>query len=501
MAGLISFVFLLAHFTTKIEVGDEGVSALGAWRIASGQVPYRDFFEIITPLSLYVLALAYKVFGVSVLAGRVVSLLYGIMLLLGTYLVSKRFVSEPLLQAVPIAILAPFGVGLWPLPSHHWLVDIFLLFSLLCLDRGLCGGGWHWTFFGGTLCGSGILSLQDQGGYALMAVTAAGAIFWKRFPRRWLIAWLGGVVTPPSLLYLTALNDVPIKTIFYDTLWFPATRYYGIPGNVVGFSAGLRDVAGLAMGPAWSVAPLYAALTLASSVLLFLLPFIAVAGLGYATMKKGFSRPRALLLWAFTASFVGAILHRWSLMNIGWSASLPAIAMAAGLDALAISRVPFWRGFSRAFALLFLAIMVGFSLYRIPMMTPSNLHAVSTPSGGLATLNQKQAESLQGYIDAIIGEIPPGAPAFIRGYVPFVSVLTRHPNPTPFNIFTTPGYNTEQQSGAWIRSLEERGVDWGFSNLYTVNPSDPVDIYLLDNFKVAWQNSEYVLWRRVKKDA
>ena len=73
-----AFAFLavaaaLAHFRTQIDSNDEGLAAMGAWRILRGEVPYRDFFAFATPLSFYLVAPWYALFGPSFTVGRVVT--------------------------------------------------------------------------------------------------------------------------------------------------------------------------------------------------------------------------------------------------------------------------------------------------------------------------------------------------------------------------------------------------------------------------------------------
>jgi hypothetical protein len=71
--ALLAVVVAMAHFRTQIDSNDEGIAAMGAWRILRGEVPYRDFFAIETPLSFYLVAPLYALFGVSFTVGRVVT--------------------------------------------------------------------------------------------------------------------------------------------------------------------------------------------------------------------------------------------------------------------------------------------------------------------------------------------------------------------------------------------------------------------------------------------
>jgi hypothetical protein len=76
--ALLAILAAIAHFRTQIDSNDEGIATMGAWRVLSGQVPYRDFFAIETPLSFYLVAPLYKLFGTTFEVGRVVTQAHGI---------------------------------------------------------------------------------------------------------------------------------------------------------------------------------------------------------------------------------------------------------------------------------------------------------------------------------------------------------------------------------------------------------------------------------------
>jgi len=69
---------------------DEGIVLQGGIRILHGQVPYRDFFSFYTPLSYYVAAAAFRVFGETLVGARVVLLIYSALMSLIVYLLARR---------------------------------------------------------------------------------------------------------------------------------------------------------------------------------------------------------------------------------------------------------------------------------------------------------------------------------------------------------------------------------------------------------------------------
>lgn len=71
----LAILYYLVFINKGIVLYDEGYFAHIAERIVGGEVPYKDFFIQFTPGYFYLLVLFYKLFGVSVLTGRVLTIL------------------------------------------------------------------------------------------------------------------------------------------------------------------------------------------------------------------------------------------------------------------------------------------------------------------------------------------------------------------------------------------------------------------------------------------
>ena len=67
----ISFAFLFVTMGLGVNVYDEGLIVFGAIRVMNGDVLYRDFYANYGPAQFYVLAGLFKVFGPSILIGRI----------------------------------------------------------------------------------------------------------------------------------------------------------------------------------------------------------------------------------------------------------------------------------------------------------------------------------------------------------------------------------------------------------------------------------------------
>src|SRR5262249_48880510 len=75
VAGVIvfclAFAILVLGMDRDVNLYDEGLIATGASRIAAGAIPHRDFYTIYGPGQFYILALAFKFFGPSLLIERI----------------------------------------------------------------------------------------------------------------------------------------------------------------------------------------------------------------------------------------------------------------------------------------------------------------------------------------------------------------------------------------------------------------------------------------------
>ena len=76
--GLVALALFLGFYNLDgyLMNNDEETYIYGAWRVSLGEVPYADFLVVQTPLSFYLAAGVFKIFGPSALAARAMSYLF-----------------------------------------------------------------------------------------------------------------------------------------------------------------------------------------------------------------------------------------------------------------------------------------------------------------------------------------------------------------------------------------------------------------------------------------
>lgn len=440
--------------------GDEGIALMGGWRIFLGQIPHRDFFEFLPPFSFLLLAGFFKIFGPGFFAERLLVMVYAALLIFVSDRLLAHFTKKILPRCLVASFLIPYGVLQWPLPSHHWVVDIVQILALSCLICGLYRSSWWWGIFAGICTSLGCFSMQDQGGYLIVAlIIFFFPLIESREARAKLFSgWVvgGGGVAVIFALYL--LPYVSLSELIYQWVVFPATRYSNVEGNVGALAnLGLQEIG----TPGWIAYlrkyPDYTIPQTCIAVLLPLLPLMGVAVVGLELVKRRHAKPLIGLLVAGGTAFMGGCLHRFAQTNLVWAAPILIIILAVGIGSL----LEYGGKWQRIGAQAFSVVMIGLSLLyaagnlRLKMMGTVNTR-VSGPAGTLIVPAHSTQSSMQIVIDSIEENIPKGAPLFCTEYNAMINFWTLRPNPTRYNFFITPSLHTDEQVDEVINSLDNR---------------------------------------------
>lgn len=493
LAGLSlwGIVFASRFWDHKLLLGDEGVAVLGAQRILEGQVPGRDFFEIIPPFSFLPTALAFRWFGATVAAERGLALLLAALLVLLVDRMLKRCGSGFAERAFALALLVPFGVLYWPVPSHHWWADLLQLGVALCLlntegsGRPLLRG-----LLAGLLSALALFSLQDQGA---LFVVALCALFWvplKGLPafRRLLGGWTLGLACGalPLLGWLLATSGW--RPLWDGWIRFPLTAYRTLPSHRFDPFAGWREVGALWSSGLWSSWPGYVGLLTLCSLVLLLLPVVAGVVLVTAWRRRTLPPPAVGLLGALALAFAVTALRRWSLTNAVWAAPGLLVAVGSGIAALPAGRsrtVARWGLALGAVISFFFSV----ALYRLGA-SPAE---VVTSAGTLRSLARADAAALSGLLDAMETVVPPGEPVFCAGFHSMVNFLSGHPNPSRFNAFVRPLYSTDEHAREVAARLATGQIRWVVGGRGLPPRGDPVGDALRARFRLRYRNPGFGL--------
>jgi hypothetical protein len=126
---LFSVIYLLLFVRVLRRVGDEGLIIYGAQLVAEGALPFRDFMDHVTPGSLYLLALFFKLFGTSFLVARAEVVMVIALTAVLLYWMTRRLYRGPY-DMLPALFCLFMSFPLWPANSHHWDSNLFFLLAL-----------------------------------------------------------------------------------------------------------------------------------------------------------------------------------------------------------------------------------------------------------------------------------------------------------------------------------------------------------------------------------
>jgi hypothetical protein len=242
---IVGFVYLIPGINQPVNIYDEGIIAYSAVRVMDGHVPYRDFWSIYSPAQFYVLALAFKLFGITIMVERVWDTLTRALLAMFVFLLVTRLTSRKLAVLAWGMVLVWLGFYSYSY-QFQWvfygypafpaiaggLASIWLL--TFCFERPQR----RWLVASGVALGITALFRHDFGiycGAGQVIALAAYVVLRAAAPRRaiallrpvvdtlWPFALGAAVIVAPVALYFL-LQAGPAELI-YDLFSFPAVIF------------------------------------------------------------------------------------------------------------------------------------------------------------------------------------------------------------------------------------------------------------------------------------
>jgi len=470
--------------------GDEGIALMGGWRIFLGQIPHRDFFEFIPPFSSLLLALFFTLFGPGFFAERLLVMALALALIVVCDRLLRHYSQNRLARCLAATFLIPYGVMQWPLPSYHWVVDILQIMALYSLASGLCRPSLWWGVCAGACTVLGCFSMQDQGGYLLIALAVLffPLIDKQEIRKKLLLGWcLGGVVVAGAFaIYL--LPQVSLTELVYQWVVFPATRYKNLPGNDGSLlNLGLQEIG----TPGWLESlrqfPDYTLPQTLFSILLPLLPLLSLVTLGLIFAKEqNANKARLGLLAAGGIAFIGGCLHRFSQTNLVWAAPILITILAVGIGRVLDGGSKQQRFGAQVVASGLIGLSLLYMAGDLRLKLTSETTRVSGAAGTLVVPARSTQASMQIVIDGIEKNVPQGAPVFCTESNAMVNFWTLRPNPTRFNFFISPILHTEAQTNEALTALDSHPESYVL--LFMPFPED-------DHFGEQVSQTYRVVWR------
>ena len=129
---IVAAAFYYFFFANKgLVLFDEGYFVHNAERIFNGQLPYKDFALQYGPTFFYLLALLYKIFGPSIIVGRILTVLLCLLIVGVLFLILNKLKVKLWIIFLAFLSLISFGYPLINIPNIVWLNVLLSLLLIL----------------------------------------------------------------------------------------------------------------------------------------------------------------------------------------------------------------------------------------------------------------------------------------------------------------------------------------------------------------------------------
>lgn len=235
MGATVAYLTSLPH---NLGLTDEANFIYQAKRLADGEVMYRDVFDLITPLSMYLTALVFRIFGADMSVARATIAVVHATIVVCIYACSRMTgVRWSLAAAAALAHLA-IAQPTWGFVSQHWFATAATVLVLLSALRCRWRDDPRWTALPGALTGI-VIAVQQQKGVPVLAGMGVLILSTHLLQRRahgdrswripvaqvtYFVVGLVLVIVPPLLLLIAAAG---IEPIVRSLIIFPLVNYRG----------------------------------------------------------------------------------------------------------------------------------------------------------------------------------------------------------------------------------------------------------------------------------
>lgn len=460
---LFTLTLFYLYFFVRVlwRIGDEGTIVYGAQRVAEGSIPYRDFFEVMGPLSFYWLGLFFKIFGTKILVARGLLILTGATTAFLLFWLTRRLYNGNI-DILPSIFYTIISIPLWPGNNHHWDSSLFALLALCSFLLWSDNNKKQYLIASGILTGLTSCIIQQKGFYIFLALIICQITcrYKKNTKNTKLIhivifsaSYAGvGLLTLLFFHLVDGLDDL----IYANLLW-PISNYHNV--NIVPYAHGLIEY----HWSFWSaffrelfpvcIAQLISAIFLAPLFLIAALPVLILLTLisSYWNTRKRekFFTSTTIPFWLVGWALWFSEVHRTDLMHLIYGSPVLLVIFFMNWQTNKYGKVKLISHISYCFIyfpLLFFGIFHVF-------LTSNIDHELQTRRGSILSSTEDTA------LNFLLENTNPNDSVFIYPYYPMYYFLANVTNPTRFSILMH-NINTEEQFLETIASLEHRKVKY-----------------------------------------
>ncbi len=411
---------------------DEGILLEPAQRIASGAVPYKDFFIHMGPGSYWIQALVFKLFGISIQAARIPVILdLALQCALVFWLAAK--LSTRATAALATILFTCFQTANTAalIGQHRWDSATLALIAICCILEAST----PCYIAAGVAIGAAAWCTPSL---ALLILTTLVCLATQKQYRKGLIPFTAGVaITAASGAILLAAQRALIP--FWDQMQWLRANYSSV--NITPYGAVNGGMAQVFEG-AEGIAKLVILIMLTCIELPAILPITATTIWAYLVFKKQQNifllvSMEALILTAYPRPDVG---------HLAFVAALPYVMTVVGIAML----VPAGKGIQYAIVPLLLALAFASNT----IGTWRGTEKVESPVGTLRVDKPFQAP-----MEQLLSQVRPGNTLYVHPYMPIHYFITQATNQTKFS-YLGPGMMTSTEETKVLNDLKSSPPEW-----------------------------------------
>lgn len=433
---------------------DEGVFVYEAARILDGDVPYRDFFEMVTPGAWYLLALLYRMFGVDMATARGLMAAVQGFIVLAVFTACRRLGVRAGLSAGAAVFHMAAGYPTLTYASPHWISTLVTLAALHVAIGYRRAVARRVSFVLGMLGGCAIGVQQQKGVWLLVGLACFVALreameggdgrARRGLSHIGVLVFGAALVLAPGTLYL--LVAAGPRPLFQSLVLFPLTGYRSFH-------------TGMTWGISNPLLPTYQPFPLFMKWQPLVLPLVAARAWLGRRRGEADAAARAVLLLVFCVFSVLGILY-----NPGYT----HLAMVAPLFWIAAAELTEWtlrcavsRRVARPLGWLLSCVVLVVSLRQIreSYEVRRRMYTVraDTAFGAIDFMNRSEVAQLEALTELMRGA--GNEDLFIYPHHAAAYLITGTRNPTRFQLLL-PRYNTPEQVAEVIDALEAKQVPY-----------------------------------------
>ena len=439
---ILTATLLAIHGSRLVFTGDEGILLEPAQRVAMGQRPYVDFFAYMSPGSYWIQAAIFRLFGFTMLAGRLMTILdFSLECALLFWLVARFATIQAASIATTLFFIFQFADPTFLTAQHRWDSGALAMLSIVMALIAYEGQGrWRWLVSGALLA---MATLCTPTMAVIGLITTGWLLAGRRVTNVGTYLCGGAAVGISAVLYMWHQGNLQA---FLDQMIWLRANYSEV--NIVPYGAVLGGYQNLFQDSTGFALALQLGLVFCIALPATLPPFAVSANLIQIARGKVIGEERSMLLFllACTLGLVFTAYPRPDVMHLAFIATLPYALTAIWLSRWCSLRL---AGPAVAGVAVFAAFYV--------MSAVAGLWGTTTLPFAVGTL--RVPKYMEPELRQLVSKVGRQQSLFVHPYMPLFYFLTQASNPTRF-AYLAPGLMKTREELMVLEDLKKKPPEY-----------------------------------------